>query len=130
MVVEAKAEPRALASFQLLQQPLRFRRQRSAQGAAAREVGFSFRKLALHQPRDAAIHIDIGPSWSEPQRLIVVGDGPREISFAAPYVAAKGPGVSRPRVKFKRVAQIRQCSREAAFNDPNSATIDVERRMT
>src|SRR5262245_61858218 len=68
----------------------------------AREVGFSFCKLPLHQPREAAIPVAIGPTRFEPQRLIIVGDGPREISFGAPYVAANGPGVSRPPTQRRR----------------------------
>src|SRR5262245_18286882 len=97
MVVEEKAGARALASFQLLQQPLSFWRQRSAQGAASREVRLGFRELALHQLNEAAIPVGVGSTRFEPERLIIIGDGAHDISFGGPYVAAIGPGVSRLR---------------------------------
>ena len=97
--------------------------------AATPEVGFSFSRLALRQPRDAATTINAGQSRVEFQRLIVIRDRPREIPLRKPDHTAIAPGFGQFRIERERMVQIVQRPFYCALRQPCPAAIAVGVRL-
>jgi len=112
----------------LAQQSLGFRLNLPAQFMASGEVRFGFRQTVLHQAREAAIHVSIGQTRIELQRLIVIRNRPLVILLSKPDYAAMIPGFRQSRIERERVVKIVQSALEFSFHQPRSAAIAVEVR--
>ena len=89
------------------------------------EVSQCLSQTAFHLPRHAAVVIGFGIFRIELDRLIVVRDGPIEVTPAPPGAAAVVVGVSIFRIELDRPVEVLDGPVEVALGAPGAATVGV-----